>query len=606
MLRLRSLRVLGWYDLGRIGTLTVLAVAFESFGVAMLVPILDFLQNDGDLAVLSKGSRLWQNIIFIYGGLGISVTLLTLSLAVLVLTTTRQIIAYINVIALTKLRWRIGRDMADRCFSAVMSSRADYIREFGTGTFIYLVNHQCQAANALVRSFATAWAIFVTFAAYGVLMLIVAPIASGFAIIVATAAIVSTSRYVRRSGELSRQTIKVGEGMSVFLAERYHAWRLIKLSDGVEREAARMREWTRQLYGLSVKMAQASARIELTVTPIMTVAVLAALLVSVQLFHVSVPVITLFVVILLRLMPVTRNFAALRLSITVQDANLARVMQVLIESRRDREKDPGTRPFKGLRQEIAFDSVSFEYPTGQGPALRSVSAVIPARKMTAITGPSGAGKSTLVDLIPRLIVPGAGGIRVDGTPIEDFTLRSLRRHIVLASQQPEIFNATVTENVRYLRPSASKKDVVRACGLAYADEFVANLPNGYDTVIGEGGNRLSGGERQRLILARAFLAKASILILDEPTSALDYESERNVQAALDNVVGEGKMTLIVIAHRLSTVRRADHLIVLKDGAVIEAGPPEKLRRDHKWFASMLALDAGETLGEEPVRTASRR
>jgi ABC-type multidrug transport system fused ATPase/permease subunit len=158
------------------------------------------------------------------------------------------------------------------------------------------------------------------------------------------------------------------------------------------------------------------------------------------------------------------------------------------------------------------------------------------------------------------------------------------------SQEPIVFDASVRDNLRYLRREATQQEIEQACRAAFADEFIEAMPEGYDTRLGEGGARMSGGQRQRLVLARAYLARPSILILDEPTSALDYDSERKVQRALEGLVKELDITLIVIAHRLSTVRNADHVIVLRDGRVIEAGAPAELNRTDSWFAAVMSAD----------------
>lgn len=587
---LASLRIASRGNVTVVAAIAVLVVAFEGLGVAMLLPILDYVQAKGDVAKLSADSVVWRQILAVYAWVGIPVNLFSLCATVFVLTVLRQVTFYIHFVRLTVLRHDIGRRMSMRLFRGTFSSDAAYIQRFGTGSFVYLLTTQVQAANALINSYSSLWSLFLTFAAYGAIILWVAPLTSLLAFALLAVAVLSISHFVRASRDISRQMVRAGERWSRFITERHRAWRLVKLSDAMEHEAREAKSLTDRVYKISVHLARVAGRIELVMAPIVIFAVLAGLYVSVAYLSVSVPLITLFVIIIMRLMPVARNLAGLRQSIAVQSANLDRVMTAFRETEAARELDDGTQAFQGLSKRISFDDVSFQYPGGNIPALRSVTLDIPARRVTAIMGPSGAGKSTLVDLVPRLIRPTAGAIAIDGTPLSDFTLSSLRRRIAYVSQEPIVFDATVSDNLRYLRREATQAEIEQACRAAFADEFIEAMPEGYDTRLGEGGARMSGGQRQRLVLARAYLARPSILILDEPTSALDYDSERKVQRALEALVKEFDITLIVIAHRLSTVRNADHVIVLRDGRVIEAGAPAELNRTDSWFAAVMSAD----------------
>jgi subfamily B ATP-binding cassette protein MsbA len=226
------------------------------------------------------------------------------------------------------------------------------------------------------------------------------------------------------------------------------------------------------------------------------------------------------------------------------------------------------RPFPGLAREIRFEDVGFAYRPGH-PVLRGIDLVVPQGSVVALVGPSGAGKSTLVDLIARFHDPTEGRITIDGIDARDFALASLRASLGVVSQETVLFHDTVRANIAYGMSGASASDVERAARAAYAHDFVSALPGGYDTVVGERGTQLSGGQRQRLAIARAILRDPPILILDEATSALDTEAERLVQAAIERLLS-GR-TVFVIAHRLSTVQRADQIVVLEDGCVVECG-----------------------------------
>jgi subfamily B ATP-binding cassette protein MsbA len=226
------------------------------------------------------------------------------------------------------------------------------------------------------------------------------------------------------------------------------------------------------------------------------------------------------------------------------------------------------KPWPGLSDRIAFHDVSFGYRPGE-TVIRQVSFEAPAGTVTALVGPSGAGKTTLVDLLGRFYEVTDGSITVDGVDIRDVRIGELRRRLGIVSQETVLFHDTVRANIAYGRPDARDDEIVRAARAAHAHGFVSELAQGYDTVVGERGTELSGGQRQRIAIARAILRDPPILILDEATSALDTESERVVQAAMDSLL-EGR-TVFVIAHRLSTVQRADQILVLDQGRIVERG-----------------------------------
>jgi ATP-binding cassette subfamily B protein len=208
----------------------------------------------------------------------------------------------------------------------------------------------------------------------------------------------------------------------------------------------------------------------------------------------------------------------------------------------------------------------------------------------ALVGLSGAGKSTLVDLLPRFYDPQRGAIRIDGVDIRQADPAQLRRRIALVPQEPAIFAASVTENVRYGRPEASEAAVRQACDAAFASEFIERLPQGFDTYLGERGVRLSGGQRQRLAIARAVLSDRPILLLDEATSALDSESERMVQLALGRLMQS--RTTLIIAHRLSTVKSVDRIAVIDAGRLVSAGTHEELMQSSPLYARLAQLQFG--------------
>ena len=256
------------------------------------------------------------------------------------------------------------------------------------------------------------------------------------------------------------------------------------------------------------------------------------------------------------------------------------------------EEDTGTRALSQASGRIEFRDVTFTYPTKEQPALRHVSLVIEPGKTVALVGRSGSGKSTIASLLTRFYDIDSGEILLDGHDIREYRLRDLRRQFALVSQHVHLFNDTVASNIAYAATDEfSLEQIAQAARVANAEEFILKMPQGYQTVIGENGANLSGGQRQRLAIARALLRNTPILLLDEATSALDTESERHIQAALDNLARD--RTTLVIAHRLSTIEKADEILVVDDGRIIERGDHASLMAKNGAYAQLRNTQFGE-------------
>jgi len=281
----------------------------------------------------------------------------------------------------------------------------------------------------------------------------------------------------------------------------------------------------------------------------------------------------LFLILLFRSYDPMRKLSRLQNSMSQALAAARHVWEVMDE-RAEMPEKPDATELSPLRREIEFRDVHFGYANETRSVLGGVGLIVPAGKMVALVGESGGGKSTLTKLLPRFHDPSAGAVFWDGVDLRDARLASLRRQLALVTQETVLFNDTVRYNITYGRPDATEEQIQAAARTAFAHDFILELPSGYDTVIGERGTFLSGGQRQRLAIARAVLIDAPVLVLDEATSALDAESEQLVQRAIGNLIRD--RTTIVIAHRLSTVRRADIIVVMERGQISEQGTHAEL------------------------------
>ncbi|MCX7845959.1 MAG: ABC transporter ATP-binding protein/permease [Dictyoglomaceae bacterium] len=270
-------------------------------------------------------------------------------------------------------------------------------------------------------------------------------------------------------------------------------------------------------------------------------------------------------------------------------AGAERVFEVLETESEIKEKENAIE-LKNVKGKITFENVSFSY-NSDIPVLKNISFEINPGEMVAFVGPTGVGKTTIMYLINRFFDPNSGSIKIDDIDIRDVTLRSLHENISMVMQDVFLFNGTIFENIAYGKDNATLEEVINAAKIACAHDFIMELPNKYYTEIGERGIKLSGGQKQRLAIARAVLKNAPILILDEATSSVDTETEREIQKAINNLAGT--RTILIIAHRLSTVKRADKIIVLKEGEIIEVGNHEELMRKKGLYYKLCSVQFSE-------------
>lgn len=275
-------------------------------------------------------------------------------------------------------------------------------------------------------------------------------------------------------------------------------------------------------------------------------------------------------------------------------SSFARVYENLVKQNDIQEKEHPI-PLKKIKGEVVMTNLTYRYPEKKEHALKNISLNIPAGSSLALVGPSGSGKSTLVKFLNRFLDPTDGTIMIDGKDIRDVRIADLRKSVGFVHQESVLFNASILENVKFAKPSATKAEVIEACKKAQAHEFIMRLADGYETVVGERGVKLSGGERQRLAIARVFLADQPILVLDESTSALDSETELKLQVALKKAMHN--RTTVIIAHRLSTIYMADAIAVMEKGKLIEVGTHRELLQEKGLYERLWKMQSGGYIEE---------
>lgn len=396
----------------------------------------------------------------------------------------------------------------------------------------------------------------------------------------------------QRTKRIVRESQSAIAGILSRVQESYKAERLVKISDTYDFEMARFRPINQKIRQTELKR-QIMQGLGTPVTQVITMSGV-AVVVAYALFEAQAGRLTIgefitFLSAMMLLMPPLQHLAGLNAtfaSISVAAKSIFDTMDEAVED------DKGTVELKDVKGAIEFKDVHLTYPGTTKEAIKGVTLSVRPGEHVALVGLSGSGKSSMVNLVPRFWRVTSGAVTVDGVNVEDCTLTSLRDHIAVVSQNVILFDATIRENIAYGLLHVTDEAIRKAVESAALTDVIAALPQGLDTPVGEAGSLLSGGQKQRISIARALLKDAPILILDEATSALDSESENQIKEALETLM-KGR-TCLTVAHRLSTIDRADRIVVMKDGGIVEEGTPAELLAKDRAYARMVRLQTGST------------
>ena len=551
-------------------TLAVLGgtVLLEGIGIGMVVPVLQALNGGSGPEGMFSGA---VARVFAASGLPYSFTMLVALLAVTMFT--RYLLEALYQHLARVLASTVTFEMRDRAFRNLMDLPLSFYYSRNTGELVSTLQTSAVSAGAaveLILQVAISVLFIGVYLALG--LLLSAPLTVVVLGLSCVAYVLILPKF--KIGFIHGQEEKVAvDRIASFLIDVLGGIKTVKTFHGESRHAAAFRELTRDFQRLAVRLQDNRILAGLSLEPVMMLVALGMLAVSVSVLQVPVAYLLTFFFIVSRTLPRIRTANAQ----VLETLNfLPHVLEVhALADRHDKTYlTSGTRAITSLRDAIVFDGVSFTYPGNNQPALRGVSLRFEKNRMTALIGASGGGKTTLVNLLLKHHESDAGTIRVDGVDLREIRREDWHRLVALVEQDAHLFDTTVLGNITYGCEGSSEADAIRAAKLANADGFISELPEGYQTRVGERGVKLSGGQRQRIALARAVIRDPAVLIMDEATSSLDAESEHLIQRSIEDL--GRSTTLIVVAHRLSTIAKADQLYVLEGGVVVEEGEPQTL------------------------------
>ena len=570
--------------------LVLLGAATEGIGLLLLVPLIALLgESPSSVSWIGGGAQR------VFADFGLTLSLPALLLLFVAVMVARTVLVAQRDIELAKLRVSFADSLRRSVYEAVAGAQWSFLaRQRLSDIFETLTSH-CEGVGIAAHSFLRLPAIGLVGAIQVALAFSLSPWLTIAVILWGATLLAILGRRIGRQYGKGQRLFEASRASFAEISDFLHALKLAKACGAESRHLAAFDAAIARQSRQSIAFDRSGARTRMTMQIAAAVSLGAFVFVADRFAHLDRASVLVMIVIFARLSPLVsdlqQGWESVLRSLPVFDGIIA-LRERCIAAAEGHRDAPGRM---SVNKEIRFVRVGFCYDKAARPrTIEELDLVIPAGSTVAIVGRTGAGKSTIADLLLGLVTPEIGALEIDGTPLTGAILGPWRRSVGYVPQDNFLFNDTIRANLLWAWPEATQADMERALTIAAADEFLANLPLGLDTVIGERGIRLSGGERQRIGLARALLGRPTLLLLDEATSSLDYQTERAVQAAIERL--HGSMTIVVIAHRLSTIRDADRIFVMNGGRLVQEGSWDTLARDRSGNFAELLGEAESDLG----------
>jgi len=563
---------------------TLTGTVLEGLNIGLLIPLLENLASPGQ----EVDHWLSKSIAVIFNTFGVPFSLPTILLGLGVLIITTSLLKYLRLILVEKTQTNFSAWLRTQSMRIWLDADTEYFDKERVGTLIDIAGGQSGRAGSSLYHISEIIASSGVLLVYCISIFLIAPALAAVAFTAGLIITLSTQTYISRTRIVAATLVQQEHDFVSSGIENLSGIRVIKsfLLEPVRLDI--FNTHTQAVRNTSFMIGKIRSQLSVAQEIALFLVIGIIVYLGVEVMGVQIAVIVALLFILYRSMPRISSINTLRQNLVTSFAALHSVKQSM-DNAAARKVINGSIGFNSLNRNIEFKKVDFSYD-GSGQVLHATSFVIEKGKMTAIAGSSGAGKSTIIDLILRFYDPVSGSIQVDGIDLKELDLKTWRKTIGVVSQDIFLFNDSVSYNIGLGDPNITMDQIQEVSRRSYAHEFIQQLPDGYETRIGERGWNLSGGQRQRLALARAILRNPEILILDEATSSLDSESEQLIQRYINEI--RGTCTMVVVAHRLSTIQSADKILVLQSGQIVEEGTWDHLLAKGGVFTNYHNLQSG--------------